>query len=72
MGQLKTLGDTPIAVGFGISDPAQARQVRDWGADGAIVGSALVKVMAAAHGQQGDVAAAAGRFCAELRAGLDA
>jgi len=71
VGQLKTLGDTPIAVGFGISGPEQARQVRDWGADGAIVGSALVKVMAAAHGQQGDVAAAAGRFCAELRAGLD-
>jgi len=72
VGQLKTLGDTPIAVGFGISGPEQARQVRDWGADGAIVGSALVKVMAAAHGQQGDVAAAAGSFCAELRAGLDA
>jgi tryptophan synthase alpha chain len=72
VGQLKTLGDTPIAVGFGISGPEQARQVRDWGADGAIVGSALVKVMEAAHGQQGDVAAAAGRFCAELRAGLDA
>jgi tryptophan synthase alpha chain len=72
VGQLKTQGNTPVAVGFGISGPEQARQVRDWGADGAIVGSALVKVMAAAHGQQGDVAAAAGRFCAELRAGLDA
>lgn len=71
VGQLKAKGDTPVAVGFGISGVEQARQVRDWGADGAIVGSALVKVMAAAHGQQGDVAAAAGRFCAELRAGLD-
>lgn len=70
--QLKGMGPTPVAVGFGIAGPDQARQVRDWGADGAIVGSALVKVMAAAHGQQGDVAAAAGRFCAELRAGLDA
>mgnify|MGYP003326408579 CR=1 FL=1 len=70
--QLKGLGPTPVAVGFGISGPEQARQVRDWGADGAIVGSALVKVMAEAHAQQGDVAAAAGAFCADLRRALDA
>ena len=68
---LKGQGDTPVAVGFGIAGPSQARQVRDWGADGAIVGSALVKVMAQAHGEGGDVAQAAGAFCSELRAGLD-
>jgi tryptophan synthase alpha chain len=48
--------------------------VRDWGADGAIVGSALVKVMAAAHASGGDptaVATAAGSFCAGLRHGID-
>ena len=70
--QLKGLGPTPVAVGFGISGPEQARQVRDWGADGAIVGSALVKVMAEAQAQGADVAAAAGLFCAELRRALDA
>jgi len=69
--QLKGLGDTPVAVGFGISGPEQARQVRQWGADGAIVGSALVKAMAAAHAAGQPVGEAAGRFCAELRAGLD-
>lgn len=69
--QLKGLGDTPVAVGFGISGPEQARQVRHWGADGAIVGSALVKVMAAAHGAGQPVGEAAGRFCGQLRAGLD-
>ena len=69
--QLKGLGETPVAVGFGISGPEQARQVRQWGADGAIVGSALVKVMAAAHSQGQSVAEATGGFCAELRAGLD-
>jgi tryptophan synthase alpha chain len=73
--QLKQLGSTPVAVGFGIAGPEQARQVREWGADGAIVGSALVKVMANAHEQEhgdaGAIAEAAGRFCAELRAGLD-
>ena len=70
--QLKAMGPTPVAVGFGISGPEQARQVRDWGADGAIVGSALVKVMAQAHSQQSDGAAAAGQFCTQLRAALDA
>jgi len=76
--QLKAQGGTPVAVGFGISGPEQARQVRDWGADGAIVGSALVKVMAQAHtaaaGSAADAAAiamAAGQFCAELRGALD-
>jgi tryptophan synthase alpha chain len=69
--QLKAMGPTPVAVGFGISGPEQARQVRDWGADGAIVGSALVKRMAEAHHQGHPVAAAAGQFCEELRQALD-
>jgi len=69
--QLKGLGDTQVAVGFGIADPDQARQVRGWGADGAIVGSALVRVMADARLRGDDVAVAAGRFCAALRQGLD-
>lgn len=68
---LQQQGGCPVAVGFGISGPEQARQVRQWGADGAIVGSALVKVMASAHASGEDVAAAAGRFCTELRQGLD-
>ena len=69
--QLKAKGGAPVAVGFGISGPEQARQVRDWGADGAIVGSALVKQMASSHQAGEDIAAAAGAFCATLRSGLD-
>jgi tryptophan synthase alpha chain len=69
--QLRQQGETPVAVGFGISGPEQARQVRDWGADGAIVGSALVRHMAAAQAQGESVSEAAGRFCAELRHALD-
>jgi tryptophan synthase alpha chain len=68
---LKHQGGCPVAVGFGISSPEQAHQVKAWGADGAIVGSALVRVMAAAQQAGEDGAAAAGRFCAELRHGLD-
>jgi tryptophan synthase alpha chain len=69
--QLKDQGGTPVAVGFGISAPEQARQVRDWGADGAIVGSALVKRMADARSQGRSVSDEAGRYCAELRHALD-
>ena len=69
--RLKAEGATPVAVGFGIATSEQARQVRDWGADGAIVGSALVKRMAEAHSQGRSVSDEAGRSCAELRHALD-
>lgn len=48
---LKGITDKPIGVGFGISQPAQAKQVRDWGADAAIVGSAFVSRLAQADQQ---------------------
>ncbi|HBP53756.1 MAG TPA: tryptophan synthase subunit alpha, partial [Synechococcus sp. UBA8638] len=66
IGQLKSLARQPVAVGFGISTAAQARQVRLWGSDGAIVGSAFVKRIAAA-GPPDSPATVAGAFCAELR-----
>ncbi|MFB2919638.1 MULTISPECIES: tryptophan synthase subunit alpha [Aerosakkonema] len=44
--QMRGITDKPIGVGFGISAPEHARQVRDWGADAAIVGSAIVKRLA--------------------------
>jgi tryptophan synthase alpha chain len=47
LNQLRGLTDKPIAVGFGISDPVQAKQIKELGADGVIVGSAMVKKLAA-------------------------
>jgi tryptophan synthase alpha chain len=70
--RLRALPGPPVAVGFGISGVDQAAQVRRWGADGAIVGSALVKRMAEAQANGQDLAAVAGAFCRELRNGLDA
>ena len=67
--QLKDASPVPVAVGFGISGPDQIRQVRGWGAEGAIVGSALVKRMAAA--ETGKIAAEAEKFCRELRQAAD-
>jgi tryptophan synthase alpha chain len=43
--RLRQVTDKPLAVGFGISSPAQVRQVARW-ADGVIVGSALVTAYA--------------------------
>ena len=63
--QLKKCSPVPVSVGFGISGPTQVEKVRSWGADGAIVGSALVKrIFDASPGCAVDEA---GSFCRELR-----
>lgn len=51
--QIRAVTDKPIGVGFGISEAQQARQVKDWGADAVIVGSAVVKRLAQGAPQQG-------------------
>jgi tryptophan synthase alpha chain len=43
---LRPITDQPIGVGFGIAEPDQAKQVKDWGADAVIVGSACVNRLA--------------------------
>ena len=42
---LKKLTDVPVCVGFGVSRPEHAQQLAQAGADGVIVGSALVKII---------------------------
>ena len=66
---LKACCPIPVAVGFGISGPQQVSQVKSWGADGAIVGSALVKRIAAT--EPSSAAAQAGEFCRQLRSAAD-
>ncbi|MFM7364772.1 MAG: tryptophan synthase subunit alpha [Cuspidothrix sp.] len=68
LGQIRQVTDKPIGVGFGISDPDQARQVQAWGADGAIVGSAIVKRLAQGTPEQGLEAIA--QFCQTLKTAL--
>ena len=41
---VKEVNDIPAAIGFGISTPEQAKKMADI-SDGAIVGSAIVKLM---------------------------
>jgi tryptophan synthase alpha chain len=61
---------TPLAVGFGISTPEQARAVGQL-ADGVIVGSALIKAVGEAAGRDADPAKAAADFVHSLRVGLE-
>ena len=65
--RVKAATNAPVALGFGISTPEQARAAADAGADGVIVGSRLVRAAAEAAG---DPAAAVGEVVAELAAGL--
>lgn len=58
----------PVAVGFGISTPQDARAAAEAGADGVIVGSRLVRA-AAEH--PGDPAGAVGEAVRELSDGLN-
>lgn len=45
---LRRATDQPICVGFGVSQPQHAQQIKDWGADGVIAGSAFVRRLAEA------------------------
>ncbi|XP_022854742.1 tryptophan synthase alpha chain-like isoform X2 [Olea europaea var. sylvestris] len=46
--EIKEVTSKPVAVGFGISKPEHVKQVAKWGADGVIVGSAMVKLLSEA------------------------
>jgi tryptophan synthase alpha chain len=65
---LRSVTDKPIGVGFGISEPSQAKQMMEWGVDAVIVGSAFVKRLAEGTPAQGLEAIA--QFCRSLKAAL--
>jgi tryptophan synthase alpha chain len=75
---LRQVTDKPIGVGFGISQPEHARQVMEWGADAAIVGSAFVKRLTEGTSPESTVLtgvatqgiAAISSFCHSLKASL--
>ena len=66
--QIKQVTDQPVCVGFGVSTPAQAQEIAR-GADGVIVGSALVRLIHE-HTGQADLGAHVGNFAAALAAAV--
>ncbi|XP_072991722.1 tryptophan synthase alpha chain-like [Typha latifolia] len=50
--ELKEVTTKPVAVGFGISKPEHVKQIATWGADGVIVGSAIVQLLAEARSSE--------------------
>ncbi|KAL1312143.1 hypothetical protein AAHE18_16G016600 [Arachis hypogaea] len=50
--EIKEATTKPVAVGFGISKPEHVKQIAGWGADGVIVGSAMVKLLGEANSPQ--------------------
>ena len=67
--KLKDVNSNPIAVGFGISTPDHVNKVREWGADGVIIGSAFVKRISSSS--EKDVVDHVGKFCKEMRIAAD-
>ena len=65
---LKAMTDVPVGVGFGISTVEEAKAVGKF-ADGVVVGSALVKIIAE-YGQSDKLLPQVGRFIASLKQGL--
>jgi len=63
--RIRRQSDLPLALGFGISRPEHVAEVGRW-ADAAVVGSALVNVIAE-HGGSPDVAAKAGSYLRWLK-----
>lgn len=66
--QMRCVTDKPIGVGFGISQPAHALQVKEWGSDAVIVGSAVVKRLADGKPEEG--LKAIGEFCQSLKTAI--
>ena len=64
--RVRTFTDKPIAVGFGISTPEQARAVGEF-ADGVIIGSALIKAVT----DTPDYARAAGNFVRNIKNAME-
>ena len=69
LSQLKDINNKPIAVGFGISTPEHVYKVREWGADGVIIGSAFVKRISCSS--EKNVVNNVGKFCKDMRLAAD-
>ncbi len=64
-----TQGKVPLAVGFGISEPNHVRTILESGADAAIVGSAIVKIIEQKQNNGTEMLERLEDFCRKLKVG---
>ncbi|NLH17052.1 MAG: tryptophan synthase subunit alpha [Phycisphaerae bacterium] len=69
--RIKAITKVPVCVGFGISNARQARQVADAGADGVIIGSAIVKIIEQNLDNRPKMRSEVRQFIAEIRKALE-
>lgn len=69
---LKPMSNVPIAVGFGIKNGESARNVADGGADGIVIGAAVVGLIESGLEAVDEIPARVGGFVREIRQALDA
>lgn len=69
--RLRRVTSLPLAVGFGVSTPEQARAVAASGADGVIVGSAIVQVIETNRDDDTTMVASLVEYIGGLRRALD-
>ncbi|MCK5347111.1 MAG: tryptophan synthase subunit alpha, partial [Candidatus Heimdallarchaeota archaeon] len=65
---IRKMTKLPVIVGFGVSTPAQAKEISK-NADGVIVGSAIIKLIEASYGKK-DFLAQIACFISALRKGV--
>ena len=68
--KLKSMTDTPVCAGFGISSADHAKQVADAGADGVIIGSKIVKMIEANLGDKAAMTKEISGFIKEVKSVL--
>lgn len=69
--RLRRVTPLPLAVGFGVSTPEQAREIAAAGADGVIVGSAIVRLVEAHLDDRAAMLASLAEYVGALRQALD-
>lgn len=63
---IKAATDTPVAVGFGVSGSSHIKALKELGADGAIVGSAIIKVIQEHKNSEDDIVCAVSKYIDDL------
>jgi tryptophan synthase alpha chain len=69
MEEIKKYSDTPKAIGFGISSPEQAKEIKNY-CEGVIVGSAIVRIIEEYY-QSNQAVNEVGDFVGRLKAALN-